>query len=117
MRADLVSESDDQKKRPIMLARDSSPTKPARGSRVIRDGEHLLAHGRGLAQNADARRHVHAEHHPEQPELRRLESRSDLDLGAGHQRLRARRLGDEARGRQPSAGTRTVSTPNIMKMK
>ena len=46
--------------------------------------EHFLQHGRGHAQNADARRNVEAKHPPEQPELRRLPCDVEMHMAVSH---------------------------------
>ena len=114
----MMSESDDQKNRPAMFARLSSPTNPAAAPRRNHAGKHLLNHRRRLAEHADARGDVQAEHHPEQPELRRASiARSGGDVAGRHHAVRALASASIPRASIPARGTRTVNTPNIMNAK
>ena len=87
---------------------------PARGRGGHPARKHLLAHRRGLPEDADARRHVHAENDPDQPELRGLERLVDVDVLHGDELLRPGRR-DAALGLQPGGGTRTMAAPTSMK--
>ncbi len=93
-----MSDSDAQKMRPPMLKSDSKPTKPAAIVAIAafcpassaaeadlrladqRAAEDLLKHGRGDGEDADAGRNIQAQHHPDQPELRRLMRVLEMDI-------------------------------------
>ena len=78
--------------------------------------EDLLDHRARLLEDADPRGDVHAEDHPEQPELRRPHRLVHFHVGASSPAPCAG-PGTQPAGFQPSAGTRTVNAPNIMKAK
>ena len=79
----MKSDVEAQKKRPPMLKMLSKPDETAGGRGSDPARKHFLAHRRSLAEHADARRHVQAQHDPDQPELRRLQRLVDVDIAGG----------------------------------
>ncbi len=87
------------------------------GDRRHAAGEHFLDHRRCLTEHADAGGHVHAQHDPQQPELRRAPGHVDRHIGRRHQLSWDARTAPSPRASNPERGTRTVNTPIIMNMK
>jgi hypothetical protein len=58
----------------------AQPDKTAGGGCRDAAREHLLAHRRSLPQHAYSGRHVHAQHNPDTPELRRPQRLVDVNV-------------------------------------
>ena len=80
------------------------PHEPGRRTRRHHPGKHLLDHCRRLTQHADTGSDVHAEHHPQQPELWRTHRHAHLDVIRICAALRCRSGARPLRRRQPHRG-------------
>ncbi len=99
-RRPIRSEVEAQKNRPEHVEQTQQADEAGGRHDCDPSGEDLLAHGRGLPQHADAGGHVHAQHAPQQPELRRLQRVIDVDIVRADQPAgRGRRGGLEVRSR------------------
>src|SRR4051794_37438407 len=112
-----MSEVDDHTRRPSMLASDSSATKPDAAAAVIASGV-LLKKSRiigaafsRMPMPAVTLKHSTIHRHQKLGVRIALRAETWLVLISAPVLLSA---GDQPAGRQPSAGTRTSSTPSIM---